>query len=125
MQSGSPCAVVTTSGTAVAELLPAVIEAHYQRRPLLVISADRPVRFRGTGAPQAIEQAGIFENYVEGVEDIEWKDDITLFDGWSGLAPWQMNICLEENEVGTDENVRMSKMRLGELNDARPKSKWA
>jgi|TARA_B110000908_G_scaffold121796_1_gene142799 2-succinyl-5-enolpyruvyl-6-hydroxy-3-cyclohexene-1-carboxylate synthase len=120
MQSGSPCAVVTTSGTAVAELLPAVIEAHYQRRPLLVISADRPVRFRGTGAPQAIEQAGIFENYVEGVEDIEWTDDITLFDGWSGLAPWQMNICLEENEVGTDENIRMSKMRLGELNDARP-----
>lgn len=119
MQSGAPCAVVTTSGTAVAELLPAVIEAHYQKRPLLVISADRPVRFRGSGSPQVIDQVGLFGNYVEGVEDIEWQDDITLFDGWSGLTPWQMNICLEEDETGPDGNVRMSKMRLGELNDTR------
>ena len=51
--TGRPCAVVTTSGTAAAELLPAVIEAHYQGRPLLVITADRPVAFRGSGAPQA------------------------------------------------------------------------
>lgn len=121
MQSGVPCAVVTTSGTAVAELLPAVIEAHYQKRPLLVISADRPARFRGTGAPQAIDQVGIFSNYVEGVEDIEWCDDITLFDGWSGLAPWHMNICLEEDDVSSDGNVKMAKMRLGELNDSRSK----
>ena len=54
---GRPCAVVTTSGTAVAECLPAVIEAHYTCLPLIVLSADRPEEFRGSGAPQVIGQA--------------------------------------------------------------------
>jgi len=123
MQSGQPCAVVTTSGTAVAELLPAVIEAHYQGRPLVVISADRPMRFRGTGAPQAIEQLGLFGKYVEGAEDMVWRDDLTIFDGWSGRLPWQLNLCLEEDELaGTDgesSSLRMAKVRLGESRDAR------
>jgi len=123
MQSGKPCAVVTTSGTAVAELLPAVIEAHYQRRPLVVISADRPMRFRGSGAPQAIEQAGLFGKYVEGVEDIEWRDDLTLFEGWSGSAPWQLNLCLEESEYlgddGGNDSLKMSKVRHGKLGESR------
>jgi len=56
----APVAVVTTSGTAVCELFPAMVEALYQRQPLLAITADRPKRYRGTGAPQAIEQAGMF-----------------------------------------------------------------
>ncbi|HKS21384.1 MAG TPA: thiamine pyrophosphate-binding protein [Thermoanaerobaculia bacterium] len=61
---GAPAAVVTTSGTAVAELLPAVIEAYYSGTPLIVITADRPARYRGTGAPQCIEQEGIFGPYA-------------------------------------------------------------
>ena len=93
-----PVAVVTTSGTAVAELLPAVIEAHYQERPLIVISADRPKRFRGSGAPQAIEQSGLFGVYVDGGDDLEDESDEPLFEGWSGLRPWHLNVCLEENE---------------------------
>ena len=52
-----PVAIITTSGTAAAELLPAVIEAHYQERPLVMITADRPIRYRGSGAPQAIERS--------------------------------------------------------------------
>jgi 2-succinyl-5-enolpyruvyl-6-hydroxy-3-cyclohexene-1-carboxylate synthase len=63
-QSAQPAAVVTTSGTAVAELLPATIEAYYSGSPLFLITADRPFRFRGTGAPQAIEQEGIFGPYA-------------------------------------------------------------
>ena len=57
---GLPAAVVTTSGTAAAELLPAVVEAYYQRRPLLLLTADRPADYRGSAAPQAIEQADMF-----------------------------------------------------------------
>lgn len=64
--SGQPVAVCTTSGSAVAECLPAVIEAFYSRTPLMIISADRPARLRGTGAPQTIEQRGIFTDFIRG-----------------------------------------------------------
>lgn len=60
-----PVAVITTSGTAAAELLPACIEAHYSGVPLVLITADRPSSFRGTGAPQAIEQVSLFGPYAE------------------------------------------------------------
>ncbi|HKO59153.1 MAG TPA: thiamine pyrophosphate-binding protein [Thermoanaerobaculia bacterium] len=63
-RDGRPVAVVTTSGTGVAELLPAAIEAYYSGLPLVLITADRPARFRGTGAPQSIEQIGIFGVYA-------------------------------------------------------------
>lgn len=59
-----PVAVLTTSGTAVAEMLPAAVEAHYSGVPLILISADRPDRYRGTGAPQSIEQEAIFGPYA-------------------------------------------------------------
>ncbi len=62
--TGRPVAVSTTSGTAAAELLPAVVEAFYQRRPLIVVTADRPAAFSGTGAPQSIEQEGLFGEYA-------------------------------------------------------------
>ncbi|MDC5696473.1 2-succinyl-5-enolpyruvyl-6-hydroxy-3-cyclohexene-1-carboxylic-acid synthase [Intrasporangium calvum] len=58
--SRRPVAVVTTSGTAVGNLLPAVMEAHHTGVPLVVVSADRPERLRGTGANQTTVQAGIF-----------------------------------------------------------------
>ncbi|MGE9268367.1 MAG: thiamine pyrophosphate-binding protein [Verrucomicrobiales bacterium] len=86
MSTGEPCAVVVTSGTAVAECLPAVVEAFYQGRPLVVISADRPERFRGSGAPQVIEQEAIFSSYA-------WRGE-----GWDGAGPWHVNVPLEEDE---------------------------
>ena len=58
--AGRPAAAVTTSGTAVANLHPAVLEAAHARVPLFVLSADRPHEIRGTGANQTTDQVGIF-----------------------------------------------------------------
>ncbi|MFZ9569143.1 MAG: 2-succinyl-5-enolpyruvyl-6-hydroxy-3-cyclohexene-1-carboxylic-acid synthase [Vulcanococcus sp.] len=53
---GVPAAVVTTSGTAVANLLPAAVEADFGAIPLLLITADRPARLKGSGANQTVNQ---------------------------------------------------------------------
>jgi 2-succinyl-5-enolpyruvyl-6-hydroxy-3-cyclohexene-1-carboxylate synthase len=65
-----PVAVVTTSGTAVANLHPAVLEAHHSGLPLVLLTADRPHELRGTGANQTTEQAGIFGSAVRLAVDV-------------------------------------------------------
>jgi 2-succinyl-5-enolpyruvyl-6-hydroxy-3-cyclohexene-1-carboxylate synthase len=57
---GAPVCVAMTSGTAVANLGPAVVEANYARVPLIVLSANRPYELLGTGANQTMEQLGYF-----------------------------------------------------------------
>lgn len=69
--TGVPAAVITTSGTAVANLLPAVIEAHESRVPMVIVTADRPARLRQVGANQTIEQAGIFAGFARTSVDME------------------------------------------------------
>jgi 2-succinyl-5-enolpyruvyl-6-hydroxy-3-cyclohexene-1-carboxylate synthase len=59
-----PVPVVMTSGTAVANLGPAVLEANYARVPLVVLSANRPYEMLGSGANQTVEQLGLFGNQV-------------------------------------------------------------
>lgn len=102
METGKPCAVVVTSGTAVAELLPAAVEAHYQARPLVLLTADRPANFRASGAPQAIEQIGIFGEYAAG--DLK---------SWEGKGPLHLNLELEEEFVVEDE--KFANFTVGEF----------
>jgi len=68
-------AVATTSGTAVGNLLPAVMEASHAQVPLLVLSADRPAELVGTGANQTTHQPGIFGVFVRHEESIDAGDD--------------------------------------------------
>ena len=62
--AGAPVCVAMTSGTAVANLGPAVVEANYARVPLIVLSANRPYELLGTGANQTMEQLGYFGTQV-------------------------------------------------------------
>lgn len=74
--SGEPVAVVCTSGTAVANLLPAVVEARYSGVPLVVITADRPPELRGRGASQTIDQVDIFGVFPLASRDLPVPGDV-------------------------------------------------
>ena len=62
--TGRAVAVLSTSGTAAVEFHPAVVEAGLDRVPLLVVTADRPPRLRGVGAPQTIDQVDLYGSSV-------------------------------------------------------------
>lgn len=68
--SGRPVALVCTSGTAAANYLPAVVEAHYSGVPLLLLTADRPPELRDWGAGQTIEQVGLYGAYCRWAVDV-------------------------------------------------------
>lgn len=70
-RTGALPVVIVTSGTAVAELTPAVLEASHARLPLLVMSADRPGELRGVGASQATFQSGLFGVHARACIDLE------------------------------------------------------
>ncbi len=80
MSTGRPVALITTSGTAVAELLPAVVEAYQSQLPLILLTADRPASLRDTGANQTIFQAGLFGIYAKSVLDLPvlTSDELTV-----------------------------------------------
>ena len=74
--SGSPAAracVITTSGSAVTHLYPAMSEAFYSHLPLVTISADRPAELHGVGASQTMTQQGIFSGRV--VDEWDFSSD--------------------------------------------------
>jgi len=63
--TSKPVPVVVTSGSAVANLMPAVVEAFHSAVPVIVLSADRPASARGKSAPQTINQFGMFGTFVK------------------------------------------------------------
>src|SRR5580704_5987339 len=93
--SGLPVAVACTSGTAAAELLPAAIEAHEARVPLLLLTADRPPELREVGAGQAIDQLGIYGSAAKwffevdvsgaGERELRWVRTLACRAYWTAL----------------------------------------
>lgn len=117
--TGKPVAVLSTSGTATAELFPAVVEASQSRVPLVLLTADRPPRLRGTGANQTIDQIGIFGVYVRACLEPPLpatNDDVsawaetgrTAVRAAAGLpiGPVQVNCAFDEPLVPTGEPFR-------------------
>ena len=70
LASGEPSVLITTSGTAVANLHPAVLEAHHSGVPLILLTADRPHELRGVGANQTTNQINIFNDAVRECVDV-------------------------------------------------------
>ncbi|RJS46132.1 2-succinyl-5-enolpyruvyl-6-hydroxy-3-cyclohexene-1-carboxylic-acid synthase [Nocardioides cavernaquae] len=100
---GRRTAVMCTSGTAVANLLPAVMEAAHVGLPLIVVTADRPARLRGTGASQTTDQRTVFGRFAQSF-DIDHPDNAVPAiarggrqqppDGWIGEVSdvWHLNV---------------------------------
>jgi 2-succinyl-5-enolpyruvyl-6-hydroxy-3-cyclohexene-1-carboxylate synthase len=85
--SGRPAPVVVTSGSAVANLHPAVVEADTGRVPLLLLTADRPPELRHTGANQAIDQVGLFGRALR------WSVDVGVAEDRPGsVAYWRSTV---------------------------------
>jgi 2-succinyl-5-enolpyruvyl-6-hydroxy-3-cyclohexene-1-carboxylate synthase len=110
--SGAPAVVITTSGTAAAELHPAVVEADLARVPMLVCTADRPPELRDVGAPQAIDQDHLFGRAVRwfhapGVPDAagasRWRalaDRALAAATGAAPGPVHLNLAFREPLVG-------------------------
>lgn len=94
-ETGVPAAVVCTSGTAVANLLPAVMEAFHSGVPLLLLTADRPPELRGVGANQATLQDGLFHPWVRDQIDAPVPGD----GEWAGLAAQAVAAAMGAREV--------------------------
>ena len=114
LASGRPALVLTTSGTAAAELHPAVVEAHHARVPVVVCTADRPPELHHVGAPQTIEQVGLFGAAVRwafapGVPDeaaqptwrsVAARTVLEATAGAAGPGPVHLDLAFREPLVG-------------------------
>ena len=104
-RAGSRAAVLCTSGTAVANLHPAVLEAAHAGVPMVALTADRPARLRGTGANQTTDQVGIFGSLVA-TTDLVHRDEISIDTLWSATGPLHLNVQLDEPLLPEDPAER-------------------
>ncbi len=118
--SDLPAAVIVTSGTAVANLLPAVVEANLSRTPLLILSADRPAELQEVGANQTISQQSIFGDqvrwrfHIEGASDLPsanrlWRSVVSraVTEAREG-GPVHLNLAFAEPLVPVGDDGRVS-----------------
>ena len=115
--SGRAVPIVCTSGTAVANYHPAVLEAHHTNIPLLVLTADRPARLRKTGANQTTEQARIFGKSVRYFADISgavFPMELPLYSLASG--PVHLNIQFEEPLAADSDSSWLNDIKIAPRN---------
>ncbi len=93
--SHRPTAVVTTSGTATANLHPAVLEAAHAGVPLVAITADRPARLRGTGANQTTDQVRLFGDAAS-FADLAAPSPDAFDAAWLPDGPVHLNVQLDD-----------------------------
>lgn len=103
--SHHPVAIVTTSGTAAANLHPAVLEAAHAGVRLIAVTADRPARLRGTTANQTTDQVGLFGTAVVTSADV--TEPVDLAEGLAGITrgPVHLNVQFDEPLVPPDRWV--------------------
>ena len=112
--SGRPVPIVCTSGTAVANYHPAILEASHSNQPLLVITADRPAELRRTGANQTTEQARIFGKAVRYFADISgaaYPMELPLNSLKTG--PVHLNVQFAEPLNSDDESDWLANIKIG------------
>jgi 2-succinyl-5-enolpyruvyl-6-hydroxy-3-cyclohexene-1-carboxylate synthase len=102
--------VVCTSGTAVANYYPALLEAHHSDIKLLLITADRPSRLRKTGSNQTTDQSKIFGTFVRASFDT--AENLDLTDALSGSGPVHLNLQFDEPLLDKDDSDWLSEIRV-------------
>ncbi len=130
--SGRPVAVATTSGTAVANLHPAVLEAHHSHVPLVVVSADRPAALRWTGANQTTHQQDLFAAHVRAAATLTGADGVPyevgrLLAAATGVrsrlpGPVHLDVELADPLVGDPADLAepLARVRLTDVRPAGP-----
>jgi len=108
--SNNYVAVVCTSGTAAANYHPAILEAHHSKNKLLVMTADRPQRLRGTGANQTTNQTNLFGDIKS--HDISTPIELTsLFTG----GPVHLNIQFDEPLLSSDSSDWLAGLQINSI----------
>ena len=102
--------VVCTSGTAVANYYPALLEAHHSDINLLLLTADRPARLRGTGSNQTTDQSNIFGAFVRASFDTD--KDLDLSKALSGSGPVHINLQFDEPLLDQDNSDWLSGIKV-------------
>jgi 2-succinyl-5-enolpyruvyl-6-hydroxy-3-cyclohexene-1-carboxylate synthase len=90
-----PVVVCVTSGSALAESLPALIEAYYSYKKIIIISADRPKRLHGTYAPQTINQKDIYKDFTRS----SFSGELSSFALKSIVYPIHLNIEIDDAKI--------------------------
>ena len=134
----TPVALICTSGTAVANLHPAVLEAHHAGVPLILLTADRPEELRGVGANQTTDQVGIFGSAVPVVFDVEAPTaDVDEAERARELAvavasamsestgPVQLNLAFREPLSSQLPDASKVSVTVAEIESAEPQVEWA